>query len=271
MKSFIKQTQVLGFSKIENQLFQGIPDTPQSISALSIMLRVPRTSLYRPIFALKKRGLIEAVKVGRRTYWRKMAQDSLITSLGSVLTLGIESNIRTPLHPEFFLHTGKEALMRLYEKLAEKRGARVLGIQPNKSAESVLTVFPFKRLVRLNERIKGQHVIVEGLLQENFISTYIKIVKKHGLGIKKILKAFGARSADTTYVPSQYFNFDSEIIILPKSAIIFHWSKLVAVEIYNHETIGLLRDLFKLAQNFGHKADQNQMVQEYLEKHSGTG
>jgi hypothetical protein len=271
MRATDKNLQALGLSVLEKKIYPGLMGEPIHISGLAKKSRIARTSLYRPIQALRKRGLIEPVQIGKRTYWKKASSASLLLIARSLLAGASGDDTSATLHPEFFLHSGKEDLMRLYEKLAEKREARVFGIQPNKSAESVLDVFPFKRLVRLNQRIKEQNVIVEGLLQEDFVPFYIETLKKHRLPVEEIFRAFGGRAADTTYVPKQYINFDSEMIILPTSALIFHWSKLVAIEIYNQETIGLLKDLFVLAKSFGYKADQNEMVQGYLMTISDSG
>lgn len=270
MKDATRQAKALGFSKLEQALFGVLSDAPQSIARLSRTLKVTHTSLYRPLKALKNRGLVETVVVGKRKLWKNVSRDDLISSLGSVLFAGLTTKSKAPLHPEFFLHTGKEPLMKLYENLATTPNIRVWAIQPNRAAQSVLETFPFDRLIRLNERIKEQHVIVEALLQEDFIPFYINLVSSRGLSIEKIFSAFGGRTADTAYVPKQFINFDSEITILPKTAYIFHWSKDVAVEIRNEETIGLLRDLFALAKAMGRKVDQNEMVRKYLsEQNSG--
>lgn len=256
-----RRAKVLGLSQLENTLLRRLTNGPVSISRLAEHIGAPRTSLYRPLHSLSVRGLVEKVRVGRRTHWKSVPQESLIASLSPIL---FESNTggrtKTPLHPEFFLHSGEEKLMRLYEKLADKPGARVLGIQPNRSAESVLEVFPFDRLVRLNERIKEQNVVVEALLQEDFVPFYVDLLKRKGLSVRKILTAFTGRAADTTYISKEFINFDSEITILPTAAYIFHWSKCVAIEIRNKETLGLLRDLFVLAKQSGYKVDQNELA-----------
>jgi hypothetical protein len=265
MKDATKRAKILGLSALENALMRGMSSEAISISRLSETLHVPRTSLYRPLKALAARGFVESVRVGKRTCWRRISDELLIASMSPILFASTRNPDDPPTHPEFFLHIGNENLMSLYERLGESKGQRVLGIQPNRSAASVLEVFPFDRLVRLNQRIKDNGVIVEALLQEDFIPFYIDLVNRKGLPVQQILEAFGGRAADTTYVPQQFINFDSEIIILPSSAYIFHWSKGVAIEVRNQETLGLLRDLFALAKSIGHKADQNEMVREYLD------
>ncbi|MBI2055144.1 MAG: hypothetical protein HYT39_03555 [Candidatus Sungbacteria bacterium] len=263
MKEITRRSKVLRFSKLEKELMETLSDKPESISRIASRMDSPRTSLYRPLKSLSSRGFVEKTKKGKRHYWRSIPQETLIAALSPAL-FSMTDNTNTPLHPEFFLHTGKEILMLLYEKLADKVGARVLGIQPNRSAESVLKIFPFERLVRLNERIKTQNVIVEAILQEDFIPFYINLLKKRGFPVRKIFDAFVGRAADTMYIPKEFINFDSEIVILPTTSYIFHWSKLVAIEIRNKETLGLLRDLFALAKQSGSKVNQNELVRKYL-------
>ena len=271
MKEVTKRSRVLGLSVLEDTLIRTLSSEPESIVNLAEKTGAPRTSLYRPLQSLASRGLIERIKIGKRHYWKSISQETLIAALGPILFTGATTNdTSSPLHPEFFLHTGKEALMLLYEKLADKAGVRVFSIQPNRSAQSVLGVFPFERLVRLNEKIKERGVIVEAIVQEDFVPFYVNLLQKRGLSIQSILTAFVGRAADTAYIPKEFMNFDSEITILPEAAYIFHWGKLVAVEIRNKETLGLLRGLFAFTKQFGSKVDQNELAKKYLGSGSAT-
>lgn len=262
-----KLFKLLGFSQLETKVFNHLEEYPQNIATLTRRLQSPRTSLYGPLKSLKKRGLVQLEKMGKRTFYKKMPDEPLANNLKSVLIRGAKSElIDNFVHPEFFLHAGKDALIRLYNQYGQFRDIRILGIQSNRSAEAVLNTYPFEKLLEINRNIKKNGVIIEGLLQEGFIDFYKSTLKKKGLSVRKAFDSFGGRAADTTYVPKEFLSFNSEIMILPKAAYIFNWTRLVAIEIRNKETIGLLRDLFLLAKYFGRKVDQNRLVEEQMEK-----
>jgi len=266
MKENKKLSHMLGFSKLESKIFNYLPEYPQSISNIGKELRLPRTSVYGPVESLRKRGFVEVEKIGRRLFYKKTSHEFLINNLKLILNKGDASEVsKNFVHPEFFLHTGKEDLIRLYNQYGELRGQRLMGIQSNRSADAVLNAYPFEKLLEVNKNIKKNGVIIEGLLQEGFVDFYKSTLKKRGLSVKKAFESFGGRAADTTYVPKEFLNSDSEIMILPKAACIFNWTRLVAIEIRNKETVGLFRDLFALAKYFGRKVDQNKMVLEQME------
>ncbi|MEK7530548.1 MAG: helix-turn-helix domain-containing protein [Patescibacteria group bacterium] len=264
MKDTTKRAKTLGFTNLESLLYDALTSDPQGVVGLANSVDRPHTSLYRPLAALKNRGLVEEVRHGSRSRWRKVAQESLISSLGSVLFTGLTAtNTGQPLHPEFFLHTGRDALVQIYFSISEQKKIRFSGIQPNKSIAATLDVLTTEELIRINSNIKKNEIIVEALLQEDVVSFYAAELKKRGMPEKKIFESFGGRAADTTYVPKEYINFNSEIIFLPKVAYIIDWASLTAVEVRNRETVGLIRDLFALAKSFGTKTDQNKLLREF--------
>ncbi len=188
-----------------------------------------------------------------------MSQESLTHSLGTALLSGIIPG-DAPAHPEFFLHQGKQALSKIYYQLGDCKKERVLFIQPNASLASSLKAFTQDDLVEINTRIKKSSVIMETILQENVIPHWAEAIKKKGWSVEKVLRAVEGRAADTTYVPKEFLNFNSEIIVMPKVAYIVNWDRLVAIEIHNQETLGLLREIFAFAKHFGHKVNLNELV-----------
>ncbi len=268
MKDVTKRARVLGLSELESALIDTLTTEPVGIARLARALGRTHTSLYRPLQALKRRGLAEDKLYSNGTRWWKVPQESLVASLGSVLFSGIASNAANAggkaLHPEFFLHSGRDALVKIYFDIAEQKNIRFAGIQPNKSIAAVLDAVTPEEILHVNTKIRENGIIVEAILQEDVVAFYAAELKRRRWPADKILSSFGGRAADTTYVPKEYINFSSEILFLPKVAYILDWANLTGIEMRSVEAVGLIRDLFALAKTFGAKVDQNKLIRERL-------
>lgn len=255
-----RRAKVLRLSSLEKMLFEKLSLEPQSISRLAITLKKPRTSLYYPLRSLKERGLIETARVGKRIRWRRAAENPLIFSPSILFSETSGTKVSTSHHSEFFLRQGKSELVGIYQNLSHARNIRAMVIQPNQSIKSILKVFSQNELIKINTRIKKNSIILETILQENVIPFYIELLKIKKWPASKVFAAFRERMADTTYIPKEFFNFDAEIIIMPRVAYLIHWGNFTAVEIRNQEMIGLLRDLFTFTKHFGRKINQNELI-----------
>ena len=262
MKDSTRQAKVLGLSKPETAIFEGLSDTPESVSALARRLHTPRTSLFDALRSLQKRGFVEPVTIGKRVWWRKVPQKSLASSLGS-LFMGAAASDKVHAHPEFLLHKGSRNLKKIYYTMSEQRKQRVLFIQPNASLVCALDAFTEAELIDVNTRIKENAIIMETMLQENVVRVWRSaLMKKRGWKIDAMLSAVSGRSADTTYVPKEFLNFNSEIIILTDVAYIITWERMVAIEVRNKDTIGLLKDIFAFAKHVGSKVNLTELVEQ---------
>jgi len=105
---------------------------------------------------------------------------------------------------------------------------------------------------------------MDAILHENAVAVCEAVIAKRGLPSKEIFAAFADRTAETTYIPKDIFNFDSEIGILPRVVFIINWKKEVAIEIRDEATIGLLLEMFRFAKEFGRKVDQNELIRRRL-------
>lgn len=250
------QLQVLGFSALEQALVDGLRDVPESPSAMARRLMIPRTSLFSPLAALERRGLAEQVRVGKRIHWKRSA----LSLAHSILPFGLELPAGQN-HPEFFLHTGKEALRSIQSMIGDAANSRVLFIQPNASLVACLDYFTEAELQDLNTRIKKNKVIMECILQEDVIPHWFRAVKRHGWSAEAMAQTVRGRAADTTFVPKEFFNFNSELGIFPNVAYISNWGSLVSIEIRNQDTIGLLRDVFTFAKQMGKKINLTEQIE----------
>ena len=267
--------QLLGLSATENRVLTTLRKGDTSVSGLSRTTNISRTSLYPILNRLKKRGLITTTRRGKRQRWKAVSDQKMQQKLFTLAhqqeqidesgeqVIGIVPSQQS----EYKVYAGREKLVQIYEDLGRlPRNSRLAVIQPNVSAYSVMKQFPYKRLVKLNQAIKDRKIIVEAILQENFLDYYIARLKKEGKNPKQILKAYGGRLAVTTYVPEDRLDFDSEITLYENTVIIANWPERVAVVIKSAEVAGIIRELFESLKELGKRVDQNPRVAEILEK-----
>ncbi|MEX0650231.1 MAG: winged helix-turn-helix domain-containing protein [Candidatus Andersenbacteria bacterium] len=264
---------LLGLTSEDNALLKMLEKHDLSVSELARSTHQPRTSVYPRLSRLKERGLVTTTNRGKRRYWKTVSPRKLreklfmlahsheIAEESGEQELGIISSQQS----EYKVYAGKNKLVEIYESLGQlPRHTRLHIMQPNISAYSVMKHFPYDRLVKLNQSIKDRKIIVEAILQENFLDYYTDRLKKEGKSSKDILQAYGGRLAITHHVPAERLNFDSEVTLHNDTVIIANWQELVAVVIKNEQAAGLIADIFESLQLLGRKVDQNPRIEEIL-------
>jgi hypothetical protein len=264
---------LLGLAKKDYLVFLALQKGTYSVSALARLTDQSRTSLYPRLQRLHARGLITPTHSGKRTLWRAISSPKLKAKLFSLAHAQEDGEevgdqmvgIIPSQLSEYKVYVGLKKLVQIYEDLGQlPRHTRLYAIQPNTSAYSVMKRFPFKSLVAINQHIKDRQIIMEVVLQENFLDYYTKRLKKEGKKVKDILEAYGGRLGVTTYVPGDRLNFDSEIMFYNNVVIIANWQDLVAVVIKNEQIAGLMIEFFESLKVLGYRTDQNPRVEELL-------
>lgn len=270
--------QLLGLSEHENTVLFVLGDDAWNITALSKEAEIKRTSLYPILGRIHERGLVKKVRKGKRTLWKRISAPELQDKLfalaerhkGQDTVRKEEVGIIASQESEYHLYRGEEKLFQIYESFGMlAKNTRLYGIQPNISAYSVMKKFPYDRLVKINGNIKKNQIIVEALLQENFLEYYVAHLKKEGKSkekIRELLSAYGGRLAITTYVPKDTLDFDSELFFYRDVVTFLDWQEMVAVVIKNKDIAGIMKDLFELMKLSGQRVDQNPKVNELVEK-----
>lgn len=267
--------QLLGLTTRDNEVLKHLSRGPIGVSALARSTKLSRTSLYPLLERLHSRGLVTMSTRGKRRVWKLVAPEKLQRKLFSLAqdhevqedSGEHEVGIIPSQESEYKVYYGKEKLVQIYEELGTlPRGSRLYGIQPNVSASSVMKKFPYDRLVKLNQAIKDRKIVVEAVLQENFVEYYVSRLKKTGKPVEDFLQAYGGRLAVTTHVPEERLNFDSEVMFYKDVVIIANWQDLVAVVIKNSAVAGLMLEFFESLKSLGKRVDQNPHVEEILKK-----
>jgi len=266
--------QLLGLSAAENRLLKTLQSGEFSVTDLSKTTKIKRTSLYPLLKKLKARGLVTTRRHGRRHRWHATSKQRLQTKLFSLAhhhevteeTGDQIVGIIPSQNSEYHVYHGRAKLVQIYEEIGHlPRHTRLYGIQPNVSALSVMKKFPYDRLVQLNQNIKDREIIVEGVLQENFLDYWSSHLKKQEVKRwHQLMKAYSGRLAVTTYVPADQLNFNSEIMFYENVVIIANWQDLTAAVIKNQAITGIMTELFESLKTIGRRTDQNPRVAQLL-------
>lgn len=264
---------LLGLDAADNRLLDVLKNGDNSISELSRLTKQPRTSLYPRLERLHARGFVTTTHTGKRRHWKTVSPQKLREKLFLLAHTDetIEESgehavgIIPSQHSEYKVYFGLKKLVEIYMEIGQlPRNSRLYGIQPNISAYSLLKKFPYTQLVELNQHIKDRKIIVEGILQENFLEYWSARLKKEKKSPRDLLKAYSGRLAITTYVPAERLNVDSEVMFYSDTVIIANWQELVAVVIKNYQVAGLMMEFFESLKANGQRTDQNPRVAEIL-------
>ena len=270
-----EEITLLGLSPKEARLLNSLTSTPENPSTLARKSKLKRTSLYSLLEHLRRRGLVQKKKQGKRWYWQIIPQPQLQEQLFNLAehhrvnrkTVEKEVGLIASEESQYKIYRGKEKLNSLYAELGQlPKHTRLYGIQPNLSMATALKNTSPGLITQINESIKQKGVVVEAILAEDFLSYYLKALGQKPANAKKILKSFSDRLAVTTYVPKDILNFEAELLFYNQTLLILNWKELSAVVIKNKEIVGIMTALFNLAKLSGNRVDQNLKITNLLEK-----
>ncbi len=206
-------------------------------------------TVYLATASLRKRGLANYKKIGKRHYW--YATDKFI---------GAE-------HSDINILQGKDTLYKVWSKIAaEPAGTRILGIQPTSSIKySLAKVESDQKIHKLQADILNKPIIIDGILSEDYYEFIADLYKDNKPAQIERLKSFLDRGTSITFIPQEYFiNNPTELLIFPNAAYISDWQNEISIEIKNSSMISFLRELYRLVQVSGRKIDQNTYLRKLI-------
>jgi predicted transcriptional regulator len=276
---------ILGLTQCESLIIRHLSRQSYNISQLAKVTKIPRTSLYTSLKNLHKRGLIHPKKKGVSVSFSKIDSDTvqqLYMKAFADLSYSLSSNATRSNTDEYFITkqsktkpqkgdktgftmlNGSDALIEGWKDITATKQSRVRAIQPTKVLIDILTAVKPEKIIPINNMIKDKEIIMDAIVQENTMSTYMNMFKNSPQLQTDIIKSLEGRSADFTLVENKYLNCHSELIIGARSALILDWRKEMGIEIKNEGMIELLRELFELAKGYGKKTDFTKHVKKYL-------
>lgn len=262
----------LALTSNETKLYEFLKKQPGSdVADMSRGTHIPRMSVYLSLTSLKKRGLIDYSRKGKRRYWQTVDDKTFVARVIDIArSLTDTHEIRVDIKDTGFaiLH-GIEALHKVWKNLEDlPRNTRVQAIQPTASIKHALEKLDWQEKIKpLQENILKKSIIIDGVLPEDYYTYMMKYYEKDPKLQKQMLESFIGRSTDMTFVSEKYFkNAESELIILPDVAYLVDWKNEVAVEIRNSIMLTFLRELYELAKGYGKKVNQNIYLKELQQK-----
>lgn len=264
-----EELELLGINEVENRVLKALHERDFGVTGLSNKTKVKRTSLYPILERLKERGLVTYFKSGRRRRWVTISPPLLQEKLFSLAKehRGIsndqekEVGIIASQESAYKIYHGKKKLIQIYEDIAHlPRASRLYGIQPNASLASSVKNLPPDKLIEINNSIKKRQIIVESILQEDFLKSYRDIIEKKKDLNNDVLTSYGDRLAITTYISKDFLNFDAEIVIYDKFVAILNWQELIGIVIKNKEITGIMLELFKIIKTTGTRVEQKHLL-----------
>lgn len=205
---------------------------------------LPRTTVMRTLKSLQGRGFAISSKNKNRTVWQ------LITSE----VLGISMSGKSS--KEFIPLRGVSVLTQTLYSLLESlpRNGRFTGVQPTASAAESIRKMGVEGVIKINELIKNKHIIVQGVLEEDFLP------RLYALYGASWLKSFRGRLAHTVVIPKQYLKYRADVYVIGEQAMLVNWHDETGVLIKNRDVVGLLKSMFSFLHDFGNRIDNDEIA-----------
>lgn len=237
--------------------------------------KIPRTTVAFVVQNLIKKGLILPIKHGKRFRYisltEEQLQNRLRQTLGEMKATAQErkgAQIRISKESEFIIHIGIKEVIEAYSRIATlNKDTRIKAIQSYKSWITIIEKLGPQDLIRFNQFVRDNNLIIDGILQDKQYDWYGEYLKEHPQAESTdTAESLGQRMADYTLVHSEYFNVYSEIWIFRSTVIIINWRDEVAIEITNDQMMSFLRDMFEFVKMGGKKINHEEYLKEMMDK-----
>ncbi len=272
-----KSLSFLGLDKKEILILEAFKEA-KNHGEVAEMTHVPRTSVAFTAKRLLQKGLLLPVRHGKRFLYvslnEEQLQNRLKQTLGEMRVTANErkgAQIKISKESQFTIHVGLNEVIEAYSRIAVlNKNTRIKAIQSYKSWITIVEKLGPDGLIRFNQFVRDNDLIIEGILQENYYELYGKYLREHPRSDSiDTAESLGQRMADYTLVPAEYFNVYSEIWIFRTTVIIINWQDEVAIEITNDQMMSFLRDMFEFVKMRGKKINHEQELRKMLEKVAG--
>jgi hypothetical protein len=258
---------VFGLDRDMFAILRACANTPQSISSIARISKLPRTSLLYKVRKLERRGMMRNASEGKRKMWQSVSFDEFRDTHAAVLTtFHDEGTVSIPVTPEtsISIYRGASNLLKVFEKIGKlHQNERLHAIQPDSSFQSAMRKYPLDDILRLNKKIKDKKLIIEGIVHEKAVENTIK-----NLGRKKaeaIFKTFIGRLEDYVAIPDDFLDIHSEIYAFRDNVVIMSPEKEIAVEIIDKDLSEMIKTmLMSLKEHIGRRYSQNERMEKFM-------
>ncbi len=261
--------QLLGLKPKGVAILRALSGRELSIAELSERAKVARMTLYPLLTRLRARGLIDYRRHGKRRLWGLVPSSQLRTRLESARhelapheeRRGHTVRLSSEYGSELVFHRGVPRIVAVISELLRQEKHGVLkGIQSSSSGFAGLQKAGQARGIKINELVKQNKIIVEAVLDESFLQTV-----QAGTGARW-KKSYLGRMANTVIVPDEFLDFNADLFLFKKRALLINWHDEIAIDITNIEMLRLLGRLFNFMHTSGKKVDTNLHIREALRR-----
>jgi len=275
MKWTQKTLEIFGLTATQAKILGGL-DIERTLSEIVRESHISRTGANYCLMQLIERGLVYRKKQSKKHYYKALSPQELSEKLETIiLQLQVASGVsksvkvRTSKESEFIIFRGIKEIIPAYERITSlNKNERLRVIQPNKSWMNLHKKLSSSQLIRVNDTLRDNKIILEAILQKNAYMLYEKFFQNDPEKIADIAKSFTGRMADYTLVSQTIFDYHAELWIFKHTGLMINWEEEVALEITNENLVGFLRDLFEIAKASGIKVDHNGMMREMIKKNT---
>jgi predicted transcriptional regulator len=262
-----KCNSLLGLSGHEEKVLISLPtEDGLNVSDIARTSKTPRMSVYLALHSLKKRGLADYDRKGKRRLWKKLSNQAfselMINTAKSIYDNKERVEIKHGENNGFVILKGLNNLFTIFERIAAgHKGERLIGIQPTSSMTHVVKKLSWKTIKPIQDAIRDNKIIVQGLVREDYYPTFVSLLKSKEEK-KEAIKSFIGRLTDMVLVSNQYLNSETELMMFKDVAFLVNWKDEVAIEIKNKEMLNFMLEFFELARGYGKKINQNEYLRE---------
>lgn len=259
--------EVLKLNNHEQKVLSVLPiQAGVNVSDIARDSKVARMSVYLALNSLKSRGLVDYDRKGKRRFWKKLSDKDISKLIESSARQIYENKEKIEItHGEntgFTVLKGLQNLFTIFERIAQgHKGERLLAIQPTVSMKNVVQKFPWSTLKPIQDAIRENKIIVEGLLREDYYPTFLSLLKNPEEK-KEAIQSFIGRLTDMVFVSNEYLNSETELMMFRDVAFLVNWKDEVALEIKNKEMLSFMKESFELARGYGKKVNQNEYLKQ---------
>lgn len=245
MSQKIDTTRVLGLNSKEETILKVVMSSPMSVSDIARHSKIPRTSLLYMLKKLCHRGLVAREKRGKRILWKS---NSFVAS-------------KKISNQDIVIYQGVRSIFQIFEKWTSlPKNTRIAGIQPDKSLRQSLRKNNMADFVRVNESVKRNKIIFEGIVHEKSTASIISEMGKDKA--RKVFDSFVGRLEDYIKIPNEFADVESEIYLFKGATYIINWDKEIAIGIHDKDMVDLLMAMFLCVKEVGTRYNQGEKMKQ---------
>jgi predicted transcriptional regulator len=237
-------SSVFFLTKNQERVFQVLTHTGESVTAISLRAKLPRTSVYKALTTLERLGLVHGRKVrekNKHLYFR-LGVDSIIKKAdeakNTLLGKAYQGSVSI-LHKEnssMAIHKGKDVILAaIYKIISLHKGERVHVIQGTNTPHEWNKVIGREEAIKINNTFNKNGLLWIGLRSESFIKEF----KKNLLD-----KDYKGRVGDVHVLPDQYFEEGVATYLFKGTLLFIDLENVIAIEINDKKIVNLFKKIF---------------------------